>query len=332
MERAGQQSSHEQVKVQTYGQATDARFGDSHPRTAAGPPAAPKLDKRTFLVAHSQSHSTTLHPIGSTWTIKIHDFGKQWVEGSWGKSDPQPGKKGCKGRSPDRDRNEKRARARAAGEIRKKCISIAADHLVTLTYRDNVANRDRVLRDLDRLRRMLTRAGYPMPFVAVLECQQRGAIHPHLAVRGFQDVRLLRRCWYKIVGNRDGQVNVRGPRPGSSPVKLARYLSKYISKDLDNLPREFGEHRYFSSLGIIVPTERFQIVLGPQATQVEARMFALMFHEMLRRVGEHSTLNQWVGGGGTFGWMSGFADPSSHWIRNTSSPLPPTDPGEEANS
>ena len=50
-----------------------------------------------------------------------------------------------------------------------------------------------------------------MPFVAVLECQQRGAIHPHLAVRGFQDVRLLRRCWYKIVGNGQGQVNVRAP-------------------------------------------------------------------------------------------------------------------------
>ena len=142
---------------------TDARDGASHPRTAAAPAAAPKLDKRTFLVAHSPSHSSTLHPIGSTWTIKIHDFGKQWVEGSWGKSDPQPGKKGCKGRSPDRARNEQRARARATGEIRRKCISIAADHLVTLTYRDNVANRDRVLRDLDRLRRMLTRAGYPCP-------------------------------------------------------------------------------------------------------------------------------------------------------------------------
>ncbi len=231
----------------------DALAGASQPRTAAGPPAAPKLDKRTFLDDHSQSHCSTLPAIGSTWTIKIHDFGTQWIEASWGLSDPRPGKKGWKGRSPNRAHNEQRARARATGEIRRKCITISADHLVTLTYRDNVANRDRVLRDLDRLRRMLTRAGYPMPFVAVLECQQRGAIHPHLAVRGFQDVRLLRRCWYKIVGNGQGQVNVRGPRSGSSPVKLARYLSKYVSKDLDNLPREFGEHRYFSSLGITGP-------------------------------------------------------------------------------
>lgn len=312
--------------------SADAPAGGGQRRTAAGLPAAPKLDKKTYLVDHSQSHSVALPPIGSTWTVTIHDFGTQWVEASWGKADSRPGKKGCKGRSPYRDHNEHRARARATGAIRRKCITISADHLVTLTYRDNVANRDRVLRDLDRLRRMLSRAGYPMPFVAVLECQQRGAIHPHLAVRGFQDVRLLRRCWYKIVGNGQGQVNVRGPRPGSSPVKLARYLSKYVSKDLDHLPREFGEHRYFSSLGIAVPSERLQLVVKPHATNVEGRMFGLLFQEMLRRVGEHSTLNPWMGGGGTFGWMSGFADPSSHWIRKTSSPLPPPTTGQEAQS
>lgn len=289
------------------------------------------LNKRTFLVDHSSSHRIT-RPQGYYWSIKIHDFGIQWVEASWGQADPRPGKKGCKGRSPDRERNEKRARARATGAIRRKCITIGADHLVTLTYRDNVANRERVLRDLDRLRRMLTRAGYPMPFAAVLECQQRGAIHPHLAVRGFQDVRLLRRCWYKIVGYGEGQVNVRGPRPGSSPVKLARYLSKYIAKDLESLPREFGEHRYFTSLGITVPTERFQIVVRPQATEVEGKMFALVFRDLLRRVGEYCTLNQWSGGAGTYGWMAGFADPSTHWIRTSSSPLPPPTLGHGAHS
>lgn len=92
-----------------------------------------------------------------------------------------------------------------------------------------------MLTDLERLRRMLSRGGYSMPYVAVLECQKRGAIHPHLAVRGFQDIRLLRRCCYKIVGKAQGQVNVKGPRPGTSPVKLARYLSKYISKDIEHL-------------------------------------------------------------------------------------------------
>ena len=246
------------------GAAGDAPDGDSHRRTAAGPPAAPKLVRKTFLVDHTESHSHTQSSGGSTWSVKIHDFGKQWIESSWGKIDPHPGKRGFKGKSLNKEQNEKRARARATGEIRRKCLSIGADHLVTLTYRDNVEDRERVLTDLERLRRMLSRGGYSMPYVAVLECQKRGAIHPHLAVRGFQDIRLLRRCWYKIVGKAQGQVNVKGPRPGTSPVKRARYLSKYISKEIDSQPREFEEHRYFCSLGIRVPTEELSDCPDPQ--------------------------------------------------------------------
>ena len=303
------------------GRETAARAGGSHPRTAAAPAATPKLDRRTFLVNHTAAHLATQHE-GNTWSVKIHDFGKQWVEISWGKVDARPGKRGRKGKSPSREQNEKRARARAGGEIRRKCITIGADHLVTLTYRENVEDRERVLTDLERLRRMVSRAGYPMSYVAVLECQKRGAIHPHLAVRGFQDVRLLRRCWYRIVGKGEGQVNVRGPRPGSSPVKLARYLSKYISKDLESLPREFEEHRYFCSLGIAVPTEKYQIVLARQAKDVVAKFSTFMLDEILRRIGDYCTVKHWLGGQGTFGWVSGFEDPSCHWIRGPSSLLP----------
>ena len=308
----------------------DAPAGNCQRRTAAGPPAAPKLVRKTFLVNHTESNSAPSATPGSVWSVKIHDFGKQWVEASWGKVDPRPGKKGFKGTSKNKEQNEKRAQARAKGEIRRKCLSIQADHLVTLTYRDNVEDRDRVLTDLERLRRMLSRIGYPMPYVAVLECQKRGAIHPHLAVRGFQDIRLLRRCWYKIVGKAQGQVNVRGPRPGTSPVKLARYLSKYISKDIDSQPREFEEHRYFCSLGIAVPTEQYQIVLTRNAREAESKLFFLLFNDTLRRVGDYCTVKQWIGGAGTFGWISGFEDPTRHWSRNTASPLQA--PGQESNS
>ena len=312
-------------------QATvDAPAGDCQRRTAAGPPAAAKLVRKTFLVNHTESNSAPSATPGSVWSVKIHDFGKQWVEASWGKVDPRPGKKGFKGTSKNKEQNEKRAQARAKGEIRRKCLSIQADHLVTLTYRDNVEDRDRVLTDLERLRRMLSRIGYRMPYVAVLECQKRGAIHPHLAVRGFQDIRLLRRCWYKIVGKAQGQVNVRGPRPGTSPVKLARYLSKYISKDIDSQPREFEEHRYFCSLGIAVPTEQYQIVLTRNAREAESKLFFLLFNDTLRRVGDYCTVKQWIGGAGTFGWISGFEDPTCHWSRNTASPL--QSPGQETNS
>lgn len=156
----------------------DAPAGDCQRRTAAGPPAAPKLLRKTFLVDHTQSNSAPSATPGSVWSVKIHDFGKQWVEASWGKIDSRFGQKGFKGRSKNKGQNEKRAQARAKGEIRRKCLSIQADYLVTLTYRENMEDRDRVLTDLERLRRMLARIGYRMPYVAVLECQKRGAIHP----------------------------------------------------------------------------------------------------------------------------------------------------------
>lgn len=317
-------------KVYVLRRMADARDCASDPRTAAASAAAPKLDSRTFLGNLTQSNSVQQAHDTITYSLKIHDLGKRWLEMSWGKSESRPGKRGSKGQSPNRERNEQRARARAVGEIRRKCITLGADHLVTLTYRSNVTERAKVLADLERLRRMLARAGYPLPYVAVLECQRRGAIHPHLAVRGFQDVRFLRRCWYKIVGKGQGQVNVKGPRPGTSPVKLGRYLSKYISKAMDELPREFEEHRYFCSLGIKVPTERFQIVLVRQAKEVDYKMYRLMFNEVLRRIGDHCTVNHWLGGAGTFGWMAGYEDPGCRWITNRSSPLPSTTPGQGA--
>jgi len=300
----------------------DAPDGDSHPRTAAASAAAPKLVRKTYLGDPSLSHAVA-PPVqgGSRWAMKLHDFGKQWMEATWGKSESRPGKRGRTGRSPSPERNRQRAQARAKGEIRRKCIAIGADHLVTLTYRANVQGRTRVLEDLERLRRMLSRAGAAIPYVTVLECQKRGAIHPHIAVRGFQDVRLLRRCWYKIVGNGEGQVNVKGPRPGSSPVKLARYLSKYMSKDLEALPRTVGEHRYFCSLGINVPTERFEITLARPSEGVKGELVSLMLKEAVRRLGVHCNIMQWLGEGGACGWIAGYEDRSYRWFVGPIEPI-----------
>jgi hypothetical protein len=202
-----------------------ARGGASHPRTGAAPAASPKLDRRTFLGEHTWPH-ITLPPAGNVWSITIHDFGKQWVEMSWGRLDPIQGKRGEKGASRNRKMNEARARGRAKEHNSQEMPDHRSRPSRDLDLSSECGgSRARVTRS-GRLRRALSRSGCSMPYVAVLERQQRGALHPHLAVKGFQDVRLLRRCWYKIVGNGQGQVNVRGPRPGSSPVKLARYLSK----------------------------------------------------------------------------------------------------------
>ena len=109
-----------------------ARGGASHPRSGAARAATPKRDRRTFLGDHTWPH-ITLPPAGNVWSVTIHDFGKQWVEMSWGKVDPIQGKRGEKGASQNRKMNEARARSRAKGETWKKCLTIGADHLVTFT-------------------------------------------------------------------------------------------------------------------------------------------------------------------------------------------------------
>ena len=105
---------------------------------------------------------------------------------------------------------------------------------------------------------------------------------------------------------------------------------KRIAKDIDSQPREFEEHRYFCSLGIAVPTERFQIVLARHASDAESKLYLMMFNDTLRRIGVYCTVRHWIGGAGTFGWISGFEDPMCHWIRSTSSP--PQTPGQDANA
>ena len=164
-----------------------ARGGASHPRRGAAPAATPKLDRRTFLGEHTWPH-ITLPPAGNVWSITIHDFGKQWVEMSWGRLDPIQGKRGEKGASRNRKMNEARARGRAKSTIRKKCLTIGADHLVTLTYRANMEDRDRVLHDLERLRRGLAPAGGAIASVAGPGRPKRGGRHPHFPVEGVSEV------------------------------------------------------------------------------------------------------------------------------------------------
>ena len=86
------------------------------------------------------------------------------------------------------------------------------------------------------------------------ETQGRGAIHFHLAVKGFQDVSLLRALWTGIVG--EGNVDVQYRESGKGlqwkKVKLAFYLTKYIAKEMEG---DLDERRFRCSLGIEIPAE-----------------------------------------------------------------------------
>jgi hypothetical protein len=65
------------------------------------------------------------------------------------------------------------------------------------------------------------------------------------------------------------------------------------------------------------------------AREAESKLFFLMFNDTLRRVGDYCTVKHWLGGAGTFGWISGFEDSNCRWTINTSSLLPPLLLGQE---
>lgn len=144
---------------------------------------------------------------------------------------------------------------RARRMVRHRIKAARLDYMLTLTYRENMQDPERLRRDWDAFRRRLRRAG-SFVYVAVIERQRRGAFHLHIAVRGRQNVRLLRVIWRAVVGEYQGHpggnVDVRSPfRDRALRHKLAAYLAKYVAKAFTELTA--GAHRYWCSKGIEVP-------------------------------------------------------------------------------
>jgi hypothetical protein len=173
--------------------------------------------------------------------------------------------------------NLKRAVRRARQHVRWHVKSIAADHLLTLTYR---TVDDAPMDDIECLKEdwqrfvRLVRKGLPSSvkhrshcglkewkFVAVREIQDNGSFHLHVAVVGRQDINYIRRCWYVAIGgNQDdegditkGQINVRGPskRWGAKTFewrsdKLSGYMTKYLHKAFEEFESD-GSKRYWAS-------------------------------------------------------------------------------------
>jgi hypothetical protein len=115
--------------------------------------------------------------------------------------------------------NRNRAARRAAQKVRHLIKMVGADHMLTLSYRDNMQDVDKLKSDWKRFVRLM-HARYPeWQFVAIRERQERGALHLHVAVVGRQDIKYIRRCWYVALGASPGvtgdatpgQIDVRAP-------------------------------------------------------------------------------------------------------------------------
>lgn len=192
--------------------------------------------------------------------------------------------------------NIERAARRARQKVHYLVRQLGADHMLTLTTRENIESSekfDSIFQEFIRLVRQKNVVGKAdqtgkrildlrtrqddnrmWPYVAVKELQDRGAYHMHIACVGRQDLDLLRSCWYVALGGtpNDSKEQARGAidvqykqkrfsglTEQHSTFALVRYLTKYISKSFE-VTQELGKARYKASRGIVPPIKNTQFL------------------------------------------------------------------------
>jgi hypothetical protein len=125
----------------------------------------------------------------------------------------------------------------------------------------------------------------------VLEYQKRGAVHFHLAVRGFMSVNILRHHWKNAITSNGSRLNgIDAPgnidmeykkgRPASRG-QISRYLAKYMGKALEC--QDMNAKRYSASTQIKRPEHRrFYISSGDSPDLQIMRLIELVSGKPLK--------------------------------------------------
>lgn len=207
-----------------------------------GGAAAVRLENRTHLDE-------------ARYRIKFRNYGNGLGEIGWSFIPALVPKKSGKGKSDYREENESRAARRAKSRLRHLILATGADHLLTLTYRDNVTDFEQSCSDQARFVRLVKAKQPSWVYIAVAEQQKRGAWHWHMAVKGRQDVELLRSLWRQVVG--EGNIDVNPPKGKAQHRQLAlvKYLGKYLAKGFSDRERQLNGRRFRASLRIEVPLQ-----------------------------------------------------------------------------
>lgn len=151
-----------------------------------------------------------------------------------------------------------RSRNRARQKVRHHAKNIAANRLLTLTKRENAETGFSTPDDWQKYWARFCRVykkyfpEQPFMFVAVLE-QHKDSEHYHLHIATYSKQKMplevMRGIWWGVCGGRGmGNVDVRYIRQHGhhGTARIARYLSKYISKGFDAIER-FNKKRYWVS-------------------------------------------------------------------------------------
>lgn len=202
--------------------------------------AALRLEKRTLLNT-------------AKYRVSLIDYGQGVGEIGWSFITSSPSAKAERGKSEHRDKNEDRSMRRSRSKMRQLILTTKADHLLTLTYRDNVTDFAQSAKDFSGFIRKVKFMNRDFIYIAVAEQQKRGAWHWHVAVRGRQDVDRLRLAWRSEVG--EGNIDVSPPRHNQKGRQFAliQYLSKYLGKGFSNGQHKLNARRFRASQGIKIP-------------------------------------------------------------------------------
>jgi len=253
---------------------------------SGGGAAAPRLEKRTYINTYTTGRNR----------ITLRNYGKGLAEVGWSFVGLSPSHKAARGSSEQRTQNEDRAIRRAKSRLRQLILSANLTHLLTLTYRENITDFKRAADDLSRFVRKMKVHLPDWLYVAVAEQQERGAWHWHLAVRGRQNVDLLRMLWREIVG--EGNIDVSAPKGTRKDQRLylVQYLGKYLVKAFTTGDRKLNKHRFRSSRNIQVPMECFTFSLRSERKVADVAL------DKLKEASGGSVGFVWDGEGMLAGW------------------------------
>jgi len=117
---------------------------------------------------------------------------------------------------------------------------------VTFTYARNMQDLEQFYYDWKHFNIRMTRTGYDLEYLYVLEYQKRGAIHAHCIIfnNEYIPIEVIEKCW------KQGHVDINRVKDIQN---MGAYVCKYLTKDT---LAEYNSKSYHVSKGLKRPTEQ----------------------------------------------------------------------------
>ena len=238
------QCAHAQGHGQGFGGEADLTLINAHIPTDK----PSKINPQNFLI----------EPDSPCWRIKVQDFGMGIIEVVASKQfekmrRPKNNERKSTTREDMIPEQLEKSIQRSKTQLRHKALMLKVDRMLTLTYKENMQDREKAYIHFDKFLKSYKRlSGENLEYVAVTEKQKRGAIHFHIALNKFININIIRKCWpHGIIQIERKAEYIQGGKNKRNIGRIAGYMSKYLSKDIAE--QDLNSKRYSSSRGIPKP-------------------------------------------------------------------------------